>query len=125
MHRGSGDSPGDLVRTVVELDDDVLIFPVDTGFAGRVNFEREAFWTERGCVYWVRESLAPMPLRLRRGTWFFGFGGTVYQRLPRSALAGLMERWPIQGPQTWGQRKWRRIESSRPFAPVEGTRLRA
>src|SRR5487761_2559106 len=42
VHHGSGDSPGDLVQAVVELGDSYLIFPADTGFAGRVNFERQA-----------------------------------------------------------------------------------
>src|ERR1700754_686564 len=64
VHRGSGDSPGDLVQAVVEIGDSCLIFPADTGFAGRVNFERQVYWAERGCVYWVNESRAPLPLRL-------------------------------------------------------------
>jgi len=37
----------------------------------------------------------------------------------------VIERWPLQGPQTWEQRKWRRIERSRPFAPPEDEQLRA
>jgi len=128
VHRGSGDSPGDLVQAVVEIGDSVLLFPADTGFAGRVNFERQAFWAERGCVYWVNESRAPLPLRLRRGRWLLGLTHPVYTRVPRAELAALLERWPLQGPQTWDQRKWRRIERSRPFgAPADDqtTRLRA
>ena len=116
VHRGSGDSPGDLVQTVVEIGDSTLIFPMDTGFAGRVNFERQSFWAERGCVYWVNESRAPLPLRLRRSRWFPGLTTPIFTRVPRSELAPLIERWPLQGPQTWEQRKWRRIERSRPFA---------
>jgi hypothetical protein len=115
VHRGSGDSPGDLVQAVVEVGDSVLIFPADTGFAGRVNFERQAFWAERGCVFWVNESRAPLPLRLRRGRWLLGLTSPVFTRVPRAELAALIERWPLQGPQTWEQRKWRRIERSRAF----------
>jgi hypothetical protein len=127
VHRGSGDSPGDLVQAVVEIGDSALIFPAETGFAGRVNFERQAFWAERGCVYWVNEARAPLPLRLRPSRWFFGLTSAVFMRMPRAELAPLMERWPLQGPQTWEQRKWRRIERSRPFAPDEEgeTRRRA
>ena len=124
VHRGSGDSPGDLVQAVVEIGDSALIFPADTGFAGRVNFERQAFWAERGCVYWVSEARAPLPLRLRRSRWFFGLTSAVFTRLPRAELAPLIERWPVQGPQTWEQRKWRRIERSRPFASDEAAEQR-
>jgi hypothetical protein len=125
VHKGSGESPGDLVQAVVEVGDSILIFPADTGFAGRVNFERQAFWGEKACVYWVNESRAPLPLRLRRGRWLLGLTHPVFTRVPRSDLAALIERWPVQGPQTWEQRKWRRIERSRPFAPEDAPRLRA
>lgn len=126
VHRGSGESPGDLVQAVVELGDSCLIFPADTGFAGRVNFERQAFWAERGCVFWVSEARAPLPLRLRRGRWFLGLTEAVFTRVPRAELAPLIARWPLQGPQTWEQRKWRRIARSRPFAMEdEDKRLRA
>jgi hypothetical protein len=125
VHRGSGESPGDLVQAVVEIGDACLIFPADTGFAGRVNFERQAFWAERGCVYWVNEARAPMPLRLRRGRWFPGLTHPVFTRLPRTELSALIEGWPMQGPQTWEQRKWRRIARNRPFAPEEDARLQA
>ena len=119
VHRGSGDSPGDLVQAVVEIGDSTLIFPADTGFAGRVNFERQAYWAERACIYWVSEARAPLPLRLRRSRWLPGLAPQVYTRVPRTELAALIERWPMQGPQTWEQRKWRRIERSRPFASTE------
>ena len=125
VHHGAGDSPGDLVLAVVELAQEFLVFPADTGFAGRVNFERQAFWAERACVYWVNEARAPLPLRLRRGRWLAALAGPVYARVPREEFAGLMERWPLQGPQTWEQRKWRRIERSRPFAALVDDRLHA
>jgi hypothetical protein len=125
LHKGSGDSPNDLVQAVVEVGDSCLIFPADTGFAGRVNFERQQFWADKACVFWVNESRAPLPLRLRRGRWFLGLSAPVFTRVPRADLAALLERWPVQGPQTWEQRKWRRIERSRPFAQEERARLRA
>jgi hypothetical protein len=116
VHRGAGDSPGDLLYAIVELDEECLIFPDYTGFAGRVNFERQAFWAEKGCVHWVADSHVALPLRLRRGRWFLRGSGPDFARLPRIELAPLIENWPLEGPQTWEQRKWRKIENSRPFA---------
>jgi hypothetical protein len=125
VHKDAGESPGDLMYAIVELDEDVLILPDYTGFAGRVNFERQAFWAERGCVYWVRDARASLPLRLRRGRWLLRAGGPEFSRLPRAEMAALIEKWPMEGPQTWEQRKWRRIENSRPFASTGPGRLRA
>lgn len=125
VHRGSGDSPNDLVRAVVELGADLLVFPADTGFAGRVHFERQAFWAEQGCVYWVNETRAPLPMPMRRSRWLLGFGAPAFMRVARAELDTVISRWPLQGPQTWEQRKWRRIECARLFAPADGTRLRA
>lgn len=115
VHRGTGDTPGDLSFAVVELPDDYIIFPADTGFAGRVHFERTSFWEDRQCVFWVSESNAPLPGRLRRGLWLLRPGTPIFRRLPRAELAAVVERWPLAGPQTWEQRKWERIERSRPF----------
>ena len=116
VHHGSGESPGDLVQVLVEVGDACLIFQTETDLGGRVNFERQAFWADKGCVYWVNDAHAPLPLRLRRGRWFLGLAHPAFMRVPRAELAALIERWPVQGPQTWEQRKWRRIERSRPFA---------
>lgn len=117
VHEGSGESPGDLRYAVVETHDDCLIFPADTGFAGRVNFERVDYWAERSCIYWVQQSKAPLPMRLRRGRWWLRLAaGPAFTRLPRAELSPLIEHWPLEGPQTWDQRKWRRIERNRPFA---------
>lgn len=124
VHRGSGESPGDLVYALVEVGSDCLLFPAATGFGGRVNFERQAFWAERGCVYWLSETRASLPLRLRRSAWFLPFGALTYRRVPHAEMAPLLDRWPVKGPQTWEQRKWKRIEGKRPFAPDE-SRVRA
>jgi hypothetical protein len=125
VHRDAGDSPGDLLYAVVELEEECLIFPDFTGFAGRVNFERQAFWAEKGCVYWASDTRASLPLRLRRGRWFLRAAGPDFARVPKIELAPLVEKWPLHGPQTWEQRKWRRIENSRPFASTWPGRLRA
>lgn len=114
-HRGAGDTPGDMVFAVVELGEEFILFPSDTGFAGRVHFERVQFWEEKACVYWVPESRAQLPSRLRRGLWLLGSSAPTFRRVPRSDLADAVERWPLAGPQTWEQRKWQRIAQSRPF----------
>ena len=90
-----------------------------------MNFERQAFWAERGCVYWVGDGHAALPGRLRRGRWLLRHSGPEFMRLPRVELSPLMEKWPLEGPQTWEQRKWRRIENSRPFANSAPGHLRA
>ena len=49
VYRGQGDMPGDVVQSVVELADDdgyAILEPL-TGFADRVNFERQSFWRDR------------------------------------------------------------------------------
>lgn len=125
VHRGAGDSPGDLLYAVVELDEECLIFPDFTGFAGRVNFERQAYWAERGCVFWVSDTSAVLPMRLRRGRWLLRAAGPDFARLPKVELAPLIETWTLHGPQTWEQRKWRRIENSRPFGSTGPGRLQA
>jgi hypothetical protein len=125
VHRGAGDSPGDLLYALVETAEDVLLFPDFTGFAGRVNFERLAFWAERGCVYWVSDRHAALPAGLRRGRWLLRSAGPQFARRPRAEFAALIDGWPLQGPQTWEQRKWQRIENSRAFPPSAPGTLRA
>jgi len=124
VYRGAGESAGDLLHAVVETHEHCFIFPANTGFAGRINFERVDYWADRACVYWVHQSQAPLPLRLRRGRWWLRLSGPSYTRLPRGELASIVDHWPLEGPQTWEQRKWRRIERSRPF-PVRDDDHRA
>jgi len=117
LYRGAGDFPGDVVQAVVQLAEECLVFGAETGFAGRVNFERQAFWAERACVHWVSQARAPLPMRLRTavGFGFWRLNPPVYARVPKAELAALMERWPMQRAQTWAERKRMRIERSMPF----------
>ncbi|MEP7057707.1 MAG: hypothetical protein ABI809_08040 [Caldimonas sp.] len=115
LHRGAGDSPGDVLQVIVELADECLVFGADTGFAGRVNFERHAFWAERNCVHWVSHARAPLPLRLRAGFGLLRLSPPPFVRVPKSELAAFVERWPVQGPQSWDERKRMRIERGQPF----------
>ena len=116
VYRGSGATPGDLSYAIVELADEHVVFPGDSGIAGRLNFERQAFWAERACIWWVSEDKVGVPAPLRRGTWRIGRAKPGYLRLPKHELAALIDGWPLEGPQTWEERKWQRIERSRPFA---------
>jgi len=115
LYKGSGDFPGDVVQVVVELPEECLVFGAETGFAGRVNFERQPYWQERRCIYWVAAPLALLPWRLRAGAWRGEANNRAFRRLRRDELAGCAERWQLEGPQTWEDRKRRRIERSRPF----------
>ena len=117
VYRDRGDTPNDIAQTVVELagDDGFAVFEPETGFAGRVNFERQPFWQERRCIYWVAAEIASLPWRLRLGAWRGESNKRAFRRLGRDELAGCVEGWQREGPQTWEDRKRRRIERSRPF----------
>lgn len=116
LHRGSGDKPGDVIQVVAEVGGDCLVFTADTGFASRVNFERQAWWAERACVYWVHHARAPLPLRLRTGSGLLRLSPPPFARVPKAEVAALTDRWPVQGPQTWDERKRLRIERTHAFS---------
>jgi len=116
VYSSGGESPGDLQYAIVDTATDSILLPADTGFAGRVCFERTDYWASRACVYWAPATRVTLPLRLRRGSWWRLGAGPSYNRLPRADLAPLIDQWPLEGPQTWEQRKWRRIERNRPFS---------
>ena len=122
VYRGQGDTPGDIVLSVVELagDEGYMLFEPNTGFAGRVNFERQSFWSERRCVYWVPAGSALLPWRWRLSGWRGDAAERAFRRVSRDELAGWLERWPVVVPQTWEDRKRRRIERSRPFGFASG-----
>lgn len=114
-YRGAGDYPGDVVQALVELPDEVVILGAETGFAGRVNFERHAFWAARHCVHWVNETRAPLPLKLRTSLGFWHLTPPAWARVPRGQLAPFLARWPIQGAQSWDERKQRRVARAQPL----------
>jgi hypothetical protein len=43
-------------------------------------------------------------------------------RMPAAELAPQIERWPLEGPQSWEQRKWARIEAGRSLQPAKEVR---
>jgi len=117
--RGHGDTPGDLAFAIIETPTEHVVLPAESGIAGRVHFERQAFWAQRNCIYWVSEAQAALPRRLRPGLWILRRQRPGYMRLPRTELAPTLEQWPLEGPQTWEQRKWDRIVRSRLLAPLD------
>ncbi|HXD06786.1 MAG TPA: hypothetical protein VN680_12085 [Burkholderiaceae bacterium] len=107
---------GDLECAVVELDDQFVVFPADTGFAGRVHFERQSFWDSRACIYWVSGCSGSLPSDcMRRRGFTFLRRVPRYARIERTRLAPVVESWCLEGPQTWDERRWSRIKSQRPF----------
>jgi len=117
--RGAGDTPGDLSYALIETSSDTVLLPASSGIAGRVHFERQAFWAERNCIYWVSESRASLPRRLRPGLWMLWRSRPGYMRVPRAEVVAAIDQWPLEGPQTWEQRKWDRIQKSRLLAPLD------
>lgn len=109
----SSDAPSDLNFAVIETSSDCVILPAETGIAGRVHFERQGFWQQRPCVYWVAASRATLPRHLLPGVWLLRRNRPGYARVPLSELAPVIERWPLEGPQSWEQRKWARIVAAR------------
>jgi hypothetical protein len=124
LYGGTGDSPGDIVQTIVEMrgDEGYALFEPHTGFAGRVNFERQAFWREKACVYWVAAGSASLPWRLRFAVWRGENKGRAFRRLSRDELSASVAAWRLEGPQTWEERKHRRIERTRPFGHSHGVK---
>ena len=114
------DSPSDLRFAVVETTSEHILLPAASGIAGRVHFERQVFWMQRPCVYWVDEARAPLPRRLLPGLWLLRRQQPGYVRLPHNELAGVIEQWPLEGPQSWEQRKWAHIARNRMLPPSEG-----
>jgi hypothetical protein len=69
--------------------------------------------------------MAPLPSRLRPGLWLLRRRQPAFMRLPRTELAPIIADWPLEGPQTWEQRKWQRIVKSRMLAPLPTTQPRS
>jgi hypothetical protein len=113
-----GDTPADLEFAIIETAADHVLLPADSGIAGRVYFERQGYWTDRSCIHWMTGRHAPLPRRLFPGVWLLRRHRPAFLRLPASELAPLIEQWPLEGPQTWEQRKWASIASRRHLASL-------
>jgi hypothetical protein len=118
VYRDRGATPGDLAFAVLRTAEHDVLFPPDSGIAGRVHFERQSFWRQRRCVYWSPLAQSRLPRRLCQGLWFLRLQEPGFMRLPRTELDPVIEGWPLRGPQTWDERKWERIAQLHPFAAL-------
>jgi len=116
VHTGEGESPGDVCAALFQTAGRAVLLGAASGIAGRVLFERQAYWSQRSCIYWVAE---------RSVAWASVFGASRWPfarpHLPQhctltpTAVATLLDRAVPSGPHTWDQRKQHRIERRRPF----------
>ncbi len=113
-----GDTPSDLRFAVIETTSEFIVLPPASGIAGRVHFERQNFWMARPCVYWVDERRVSLPRRLLPGVWLLRRPEPGYARVPHEDLAAVIEKWPLEGPQSWEQRKWAHIVRARLLPPA-------
>jgi hypothetical protein len=113
-----GATPGDLSFVVLRMRTHDLLLPPECGIADRLHFERQAFWRSRRCVYWAPAAAAALPRRLCQGLWILRQQTPGFLRLVRQELDPVIARWPLEGPQTWDERKWELIERMRPFAAL-------
>lgn len=115
VHADSGDSPGDVRAALFELPDRVVLLGAASGIAGRVLFERQAYWSQRGCIYWVSERFVSWSQIQGESRWLFARQVPQHRQLTTAAVGSLLERSEATGPHTWDQRKQFRIERRRPF----------
>jgi hypothetical protein len=80
-----------------------------------VHFERQLFWSERRCTYWAPLAKAALPRKLCTGLWILRQHKPAFVRLPRAELQSVIASWPLEGPQSWDERKVARIARARPF----------
>lgn len=120
VQSGSSDNAGDMSFALVELKDEYIVFPVETGLAGRVHFERQSFWESKACIYWADAISARLPAQyLARRGFAWARREPQYGRIARAELAPVIEHWLLEGPQSWDERRWQRIERSQPFARID------
>jgi hypothetical protein len=116
VHAGEGESPSEVQAVLFEMADRAVLLGAASGIAGRVLFERQAYWSQRNCIYWVGERRVSWPSVLGEPRWPFGRPRVPQHRtLTPAAAASLLDRAEVTGPHTWEERKQHRIERRRPF----------
>ena len=115
VHATGGDSPGEIRAAIFELTDRIVLVGAGSGIAGRVLFERQAYWSQRACIYWISERHVSWPEVRGESRWPFGRQIPQHRNLAPTMLGALLERADATGPHTWDQRKQWRIERRRPF----------
>jgi hypothetical protein len=114
VHAGEGESPGEVRAAVFELAGRTVVLGAESGIAGRVLFERQAYWSQRNCIYWVKQRHVSWPPIAGASRW--PLRRLVPQHRSNTPdAAPLFDRADATGPHTWDQRKWHRIERRRHF----------
>jgi len=115
VHAGEGEMPGEVRAAIFEMADRVVLLGAASGIAGRVLFERQAFWSQRNCIYWISERCLSWPEIQGESRWPFARRVPQHRALTAAAARSLYEQSDLTGPHTWDQRKQHRIERRRPF----------
>ncbi len=115
VHIGAGESPIEVHSAIFELPGRVVVLGAQCGIAGRVLFERQAYWSQRNCIYWVNHRRVSWPAVEGESRWLFARQVPPYQQLTPAQADALFQRSDVTGPQTWDQRKQYRFERQRPF----------
>lgn len=115
IHAGEGESPGEVRAALFELADRSVLLGAGSGIAGRVLFERQAYWVRRNCIYWVNERRVAWSSVPGESRWLLRARMPPHRTLTHSAAAALVDRSEVTGPHTWDERKRLRIERRRPF----------
>jgi hypothetical protein len=108
-----GDTPSHLDFALIDTGAEHVLLPASSGIAAPVYFERQAWWTARACIWWLTARHAPLPPRLYSGVWLLRRHQPAFLRLPADELKALVAQWPLEGPQTWEQRRWARGATNR------------
>lgn len=116
VHAGDGESPGEVRAALFEMADRAVVLGAASGIAGRVLFERQAYWSRRNCIYWVDQRHVSWPSVLGEARWPLARARVPQHRsLTPPAAASLFESAVVTGPHTWDERKRHRIERQHPF----------
>jgi len=115
VHAGEGESPIEVRAALFEMPDRVVLLGAECGIAGRVLFERQAYWSRRNCIYWINERCVSWPETVGEARRLFARQPPQYQLFTAAEARALFARTDLTGPHTWDQRKQCRFERRRPF----------
>jgi hypothetical protein len=115
VHVGAGESPIEVHSVIFELPKRVVVLGAQCGIAGRVLFERQAYWSGRNCIFWINNRHLSWPAVEGESRWLFARQVPPYWQMTPAQAGALFERCNATGPQTWDQRKRHRFERQRPF----------
>jgi len=115
VHCAAGESPSEVCAAIFDLPDRVVLLDAASGITGRILFERQSYWSQRNCIYWVSERSVAWPDGPSDSRWWPSRHRPRHLRLTPAAAAALFDRSDLSGPHTWEQRKQYRIERRRLF----------